>query len=85
MSDHAYYMSESSFVVLMCRRGETELGNIWHAYAGSGGMKLYLGAGQGSRLVPTITGQASCHRHDGTHCLTLDSMVMGWAVSPPCC
>ena len=30
-------------VLLVCRKGETESGGIWRAYAGSGGMKLYLG------------------------------------------
>ena len=30
-------------VLLVCRKGATESRGIWHAYAGSGGMKLYLG------------------------------------------
>ena len=46
------------FVLLVCREGGTESHGIWHAYVGYGGEEAISADGQGSRLVPAITGQA---------------------------
>ena len=45
------------FVLLICREGRTESRGIWHAYVGYRDEGAISDNGQGSRLVPTITGQ----------------------------
>ena len=60
MSDRVAYMSVSSLILLVCREGRTESRGIWHAYVGYVGYRgeeAISGDGQGSRLVPAVTGQ----------------------------